>query len=29
VATLKGPVARIDPQTTSGTLRVHEWEWRS
>jgi peptide/nickel transport system substrate-binding protein len=29
VATLKGPVARISPTTTGGTLRVHEWEWRS
>jgi hypothetical protein len=29
VAALKGPVARQDPQTTGGTLRVHEWEWRS
>ncbi len=29
VATLKGPVARVMPETTSGTLRVHEWEWRS
>jgi peptide/nickel transport system substrate-binding protein len=29
VATLKGPVARVMPETTAGTLRVHEWEWRS
>jgi len=28
VASLKGPVARINPMTTGGTLKIHEWEWR-
>jgi len=29
VSALKGPVARQTPDTTTGIMRIHEWEWRS